>query len=166
MKKDATTDIIWAVILCCGAIALLLFSYKSQEADIYRSFGDMFWPRALLLILLLLSACMLGIALYSRPVKGNIDNVDRWKYPKTLILVFFACFGYFLLMDVIGFVLCTLLYLGVMLVILGIRNKARITIFSVTTVAIFWLVFTQILKVPLPRGAGIFRQISILLFHY
>jgi putative tricarboxylic transport membrane protein len=166
MKKDATADIIWAVILCCGAIGLLLFSYKPQEASLYSNLGGMFWPRILLWSILLISSLMLVIALHSRPVKGDRNNADRWKYPKTLILVFLACFGYFLLLDVIGFVLSTLLYLGIMLVILGVQNKAKITIYPVIAVAIYWFLFVQILKVPLPRGVGIFREISILLFHY
>ena len=166
MKKDATTDIIWAVILCCGAIGLLLFSYKPQEASLYSTLGGMFWPRILLWSILLISTLMLVIALRSRPVKKEGASTGPWKYPKTLILVFLACFGYFLLLDVVGFMLCTLLYLGVMLIILGIKNKAQIIIYPVFAVAIYWFLFVQILKVPLPRGIGIFREISILLFHY
>jgi putative tricarboxylic transport membrane protein len=170
MKKHAAADSIWAVVLGGVSIALLLFSYRPQASSPYTSLGGMFWPRILLWGILLLSACLLGITCFLRrlattAVEGA-EGVGRGKYPKTVVYVFFACFGYFLLLDMIGFIFATLLFLCAMLLILGIRSKRKVAIFSITTVAIFWLVFVKLLLVPLPRGSGIFREISVLLFRY
>ena len=166
MKNGATADAVWAVILCCSSIALLWFSYRPQESSLYTSLGGMFWPRILLWGILIFSVCLLGMPWLSIRFAQKIKSEQIKRNSKKGFYVFLACLMYFLLLGLIGFIFSTMLFLYSMAVILGIQGQKKVVIYSFTTVAIFWIVFIQMIHVPLPRGSGVFREISLMLFRY
>ena len=71
---------------------------------------------------------------------------------------------YIMVMDVIGFVLSTLLYLPIAGWFIGYRKPLRLTIYAAAVTATFTAVFGVLFLVPLPRGIGQLRELSYLIY--
>ena len=68
------------------------------------------------------------------------------------------------LLEVIGFTLDTLLYLPVAALAIGYRKKINIALFTVIMTAVIILAFGKLFFVPLPRGLGLLRELSFILY--
>ncbi|WP_263772225.1 tripartite tricarboxylate transporter TctB family protein [Propionivibrio soli] len=90
----------------------------------------------------------------------NLRSVDgRMVFINVLVLA-----AYVGLLDVIGFVLATLIYLVVAPLSMGYRKPAALAVFSGVTTAVMVVVFGILFYVPLPRGAELFRDLSYLIY--
>lgn len=90
----------------------------------------------------------------------NLRSVDgRMVFINVLVLA-----AYVGLLDVIGFVLATLIYLVVAPLSMGYRKPAALAFFSGVTTAVMVVVFGILFYVPLPRGAELFRDLSYLIY--
>lgn len=78
--------------------------------------------------------------------------------------VFFAVIAitaaYIGLLDVIGFMVLTPVYLTTMFWVLGYRDLVRGPITAVVATAVLIILFQQIMLIPLPRGVSVFRELS------
>jgi putative tricarboxylic transport membrane protein len=71
---------------------------------------------------------------------------------------------YVLLLNILGFIISSLLFLYVISLLLGQKNQLNSIIFAVITTGVFVVLFSVLLSIPLPRGLGIFRQLSLLFY--
>lgn len=71
---------------------------------------------------------------------------------------------YVILLNLIGFIISTVLFLFGITFLLGQKKKVNAAIFAIVTTTVFVLLFTSLLEIPLPRGIGIFRQFSLLFY--
>ena len=69
-------------------------------------------------------------------------------------------FVYLYLIRFMGFISSTLVFSFFYLVLLKERRPLLLAIAPLALVAVIYLIFTQLLVVPLPRGVGIFHSIS------
>ena len=69
-----------------------------------------------------------------------------------------------MVLDVIGFVLSTLLYLLTAGWSIGYRQPFRLAIFAIAVTAVLTAVFGILFIVPLPRGIGQLRELSYLIY--
>lgn len=157
------TDIFWGFAIGCGTAALLWVAYQPQERSFYTSLGAMFWPRIVLWGLLLLSVLLVGMGWYHhiRPVAAPQPERRLSHLRQPLVLAVTGS-AYFASLNFLGFLLATLVFTAASVAILGRRAWLEITVFSVTVTGIVWLVFIKVLNVPLPKGVGIFHQLSLL----
>ena len=72
--------------------------------------------------------------------------------------------AYLLLMDIIGFALSTLLFLFGSTRGLGYKNTIVLSLFSLVLTGILVVTFGKFFFVPLPRGIGIFRELSYFIY--
>jgi magnesium-transporting ATPase (P-type) len=72
--------------------------------------------------------------------------------------------AYIGLIDVIGFILSTLIYLVACPLSIGYRKAGVLTIFSVVATTILVVVFGVFFFVPLPRGINFFREFSYMIY--
>jgi hypothetical protein len=87
--------------------------------------------------------------------KGEKKPIGLFKdvnYLKTLGLVVLTSAGYIALMKPLGFVLSTVVYLFLQLIILKSTNKIMIIGLPIILTVVVFLIFRQVLGVPLPRG--------------
>ena len=158
------------VVFSCYFLYLTTtFPYpKRLEGELYADF----WPKVVLVGLLLnsLFLLILSIAEKIKTYRGFLseNNVKSLNEKKTnfhkLVLVMLMTALYVYLLKIFGFAVLTLIFLFFFLYIMGLRKRILIIIlpFAITVCTI--LVFTGVMRVVLPRGIGIFRQISILLY--
>lgn len=90
----------------------------------------------------------------------NLRSIDgRMVFINVLVLA-----AYVGLLDVIGFVLSTLIYLVVAPLSMGYRKPVLLAVFSGVTTAVMTVVFGMVFYVPLPRGVEFFRDMSYLIY--
>jgi len=90
----------------------------------------------------------------------NLRSIDgRMVFINVLVLA-----AYVGLLDVIGFVLATLIYLVVAPLSMGYRKPVLIAVFASVTTAVMTVVFGIVFYVPLPRGVEFFRDLSYLIY--
>jgi hypothetical protein len=54
--------------------------------------------------------------------------------------------------------------MAIFMYVTGFRKKIMIAVVSLGTITVFLLLFVKITFIPLPRGYGIFRSISYLIY--
>lgn len=90
----------------------------------------------------------------------NLRSIDgRMVFINVVVLA-----AYVGLLDVIGFVLATLIYLVAAPLSMGYRKPVVLAIFSSVTTAVMTVVFGIVFYVPLPRGVELFRDLSYLIY--
>ncbi|PKL09409.1 MAG: hypothetical protein CVV51_03935 [Spirochaetae bacterium HGW-Spirochaetae-7] len=68
------------------------------------------------------------------------------------------------IMNFVGFIVATLVFTILSALVMGYRKYGKLALFAViSTLALFGL-FGKVFFVPLPRGIGIFRELSYLLY--
>jgi len=83
---------------------------------------------------------------------------------KAVALSAIALALYLGLMNVVGFIVATLIFTILSALVMGYRKYGKLALFAViSTVALFGL-FGKVFYVPLPRGIGFFRELSYLLY--
>ena len=97
-----------------------------------------------------------GLVLIANTVRGR-GTVDAPKWPPSagwvrVALMLAALFGCFLLLDLLGFLVVTTLFMAVMIFCLGERSwKMLATVPPLCAIALY-AVFAVWLRVPLPKG--------------
>lgn len=71
---------------------------------------------------------------------------------------------YLVLMNYIGFMISTPLFLFSSTKLMGYKKNLALILYTVTVSVILVVVFGKIFYVPLPRGIGIFREASYLIY--
>ena len=90
----------------------------------------------------------------------NLKSVEG----KVLALNIVILSAYLLLMDIIGFALSTLLFLFGSARGLGYKKTVVLSLFSLLLTGILVVTFGKFFFVPLPRGIGIFRELSYFIY--
>ncbi|MCX5838644.1 MAG: tripartite tricarboxylate transporter TctB family protein [Deltaproteobacteria bacterium] len=72
--------------------------------------------------------------------------------------------AYLLLMDIIGFALSTLLFLFGSARGMGYKKTVVLSLFSLLLTVILVVTFGKLFFVPLPRGIGVFRELSYFIY--
>ncbi len=115
--------------------------------------GPGFFPLLVGIVLVTLS-----LPLFIRSVKekesppGGEEPFPRGKDLNRVMAVGSAVTGFALLLNPLGYGVCSAALMGVILKILGMRNWPKIAIISILTAAISFYLFVSVLDVPLPRG--------------
>lgn len=159
-------------ITICGVIffaSLYLYtiaaSYKGHE--IYGKLGPGFWPKFILIAMMILSLLVAVDAFRARKKSAGEKQSDavtsagsRIRFFSALILII----AYLILINIIGFVALTPFFLIAFMILLGEKSWLWMIILSVGMTILIILAFTQAMYVPLPRGVGIFHDFSVLFY--
>jgi putative tricarboxylic transport membrane protein len=145
MKK---ADIIAVVIVI--PICLYVF-YESSKWPVPALLGRPFViPRGVAAFLLVAAGILLYRALKGQafPLESPLVGADLRRVSLTAVLTF----GYLPLMERIGFVGTTFLYMLLFAWVLGERRKPRLILFAIIVPLVVFTLFSTALHVPLPRG--------------
>jgi putative tricarboxylic transport membrane protein len=146
-------------------VASCYLYYEATQLKVFRAYkevGPDFWPKIILICLIALSAALtVSHVINWRKSHGQVsEREEGWK--RVLIAVLLAV-GYVYFLKPLGFIIASPLFiLGMMLLILPERKKIiPVTILGI--MVMIYIIFSKLLFVPLPKGFGIFHDISIFL---
>ena len=90
----------------------------------------------------------------------DLGSLDGRSLAVNVVLLF----AYIMVLDVIGFILSTLLYLPIAGWSIGYQRPLSLALYTVAVTAVLTGVFGILFLVPLPRGAGPLRELSYMIF--
>lgn len=171
-------EIVVATVLLLGFLYLRVQLVEHVRGRRGAAYLDPdFWPGWLLNVGIVLALVYLVLAVIRarrqdpdppaaprRPVEDADEDhhhdVALSGNPVALAIGFLLLFGYIWGMTRIGFVPVTLLFAATFLFFVGERRWYVITGVPVVLLALMLYVFTRLLVVPLPRGRGVFVELS------
>ncbi len=144
MKVKKFFDLYLPTILLFGLGAYFLTDTKDITPD------ALIYPRALAILMIVLAAVSFIVALlsYRRETARSDDDKDF----KKLALAVTATVAYCGLMPFLGFVTSSFLFCFGLICALGYSRRGVALVVSGTLVALIWLGFRVLLKVPVPKG--------------
>jgi hypothetical protein len=145
---------------------LLWLTYRPHEASLSGSLDTMYWPRVVLWALLFSSVALVAThwghkAEPARMASGNRADKGPDRFPTATLL---CCAAYFTAIALLGFLISTLLFCAAFAIVLGYRDWKRLALFSCGVTVLMWLLVIKLMHVLLPRGMGIFRDVSLLFY--
>jgi putative tricarboxylic transport membrane protein len=157
----------YAVVLLVSVYFYVLagrFGFVAKAGNL----GPDFWPK--LLLGLTMAVCLYEIvktALFHHG-KAQEDDAGEEKagaqkqYPGLLIIGTLMTVAYVYFVNIMGFILCTFLYLAFFMFVGRYRKVWVIAANSVIGTALFVVIFMKVVYVSLPLGQGPFQQFSLL----
>ncbi|MCM3759535.1 tripartite tricarboxylate transporter TctB family protein [Alkalihalobacillus oceani] len=157
--------------------SIFFFIYTLQiPASSSTSIGPEFWPRVVLISLAIMGIVLLIKSLreMKRPaiVEESISETEKVEeefeveevHKSRYLIIILALFVYILSLSFIGFVPTTPFMLIGIALIIGMRKWYSMALTGVLGTACFIYLFANTLNIPLPRGVGIFRELSYFLY--
>lgn len=155
-KNKDKGEIIIPIIMIILSIYLYTQTYSFKYTD-YQQANPQMWPRGVLVLLILISTILIG--------KVLLKGID-WKpkpsinYKKSISIIIFL-FLYIFLMQFCGYLISTLIFIFCALILFGNRNILQLIIVPLLIVTLIFLIFNYLLYIPLPKGIGFFRSITL-----
>ena len=157
------SDLIFGVIIGCVAGFLLWHAYQLPDMALFSGVGvEMLWPQTVLWGLIFLSLILFGRSLRNvtrAAAEPNLHgDIRQFSGPLVITIVGTA---FFALLDILGFMVAVPLFTTTLLVALRRRRWLEVCGVTVTLTAVLWLVFINLLNIPLPLGKGVFQHIGV-----
>jgi len=151
--KEKNRDIISSLILIALSVFGLYLTFDIPEPFREYDLGAAFLPRLALGLIGALAALKIVVALIeNRAEEGNAFHTGQLlRGGATIVLVGLYCFCY----KPLGFLLDTLIYLFLQILILTPREKRsiwKIVLIDVAATVVIYLIFKQGFSVRLPQG--------------
>lgn len=161
-------DIIFSVILIIGAIYLYVYiggaSGATAGLENLTDLGAAFWPRVILILLLILSVVNLVQGLKKMKAEGTgiTEGISVAAFLKSklfigMVLVSIAAF----VLPMVGFLPTCFVFLIAYGLLLGDKKYARLVIAALLITIVIYVVFQGALDIFLPRGKGVFRTFAL-----
>ena len=167
-------DMLFTAMVFIGTVYLWLVADKFPTFARSRNVDSAFWPKIVLACMGILSVVILYeniVALRIQRSKkqavasaGERDAAAaavRWK---RMILMGVLCVAYYWGLSLMGFVLSTIGFMWLAMAIIGGAKKVTAILFPIVFTGLLVAVFVKVLELSLPRGIGIFHELSLLLY--
>lgn len=151
------------IIFCAASGINLLLS--SSDMMSYDPMGPVAWPMILcVLLLVLLSANVWRILQKSKSAGESLaEKCDiKQLLSGRLLTGIGIMLLYGILLDKIGFLFSTPLFIFAYMTVLGQKKISVKVITAAAATIVLYLLFNGLLQVPLPRGYGIFRSVALM----
>ena len=136
-----------------------------------------FWPGMALALLFVCSLIefirLLRQTKEERKTKEMIDRKKKQALQEAMgeadnrtLLIFggVIVFFYIIVVHYVGFLITTPVFMAAYLYVTGYRNKVMLVAAPLLATAVFLLLFVVATYIPLPRGIGVFKEISVLIY--
>jgi len=151
-----------AMIALCVYLFYLTTEFRESMAQI--------WPRIIIIIIIVTNTILLVINFINIKGKKHKENIsinnkkNNNVYSKRFIVAVFFTVLYIYLIQYLGVVFFTPIFMVFFMYFMGLRKKIILVIVSIVFTLFLVIAFTKIMTVILPRGQGIFRVISRLIY--
>lgn len=155
------------ILIFLAAIYLYFLTDKLEAFSPPGQLGPAFWPKVSLM--LLMAGCLIkaGELFRERKQKIVLEEKASLLPPVNLRrliimvgLVIFSVIG----MDLLGFLLANFLFLIFFMAVTGVKKKSSLLFISLFGTILLLYLFVKIVYLPLPRGQGIFNDLTIYLY--
>ena len=157
-------ELIFNSILFCLSLFLYYVAGTFKKFASYAKLGPEFWPRGILLLMILLTGVLLikNITSLLKPQSAPVAEKSsressRYRFVLVVVLSFAYAFG----MGLLGFILSTFVFQLIFLYLLKIKRFLSIVLVSLLNTAMLYVLFILVLNMLLPAGMGIFRTFSL-----
>ncbi len=147
-------------------IALFMIGYffLASQFNVTTVTGDVVgaggYPKVLAILGLIL-LLLISVNVIKNKEKVRIPMLDiKSKDGKAVLLNVLMLTGYLVLMNIIGFLISTPLYLFGSTRLMGYKKYVPLLIYTAILSTVLVVIFGKVFYVPLPRGIGIFRELS------
>ncbi|HEX3099123.1 MAG TPA: tripartite tricarboxylate transporter TctB family protein [Usitatibacter sp.] len=156
-----------AILPYAGLLAAAAYLYHDAgsfaAAAKVGQLGPDFWPRAVLVLLMIVCAIEIGRHALSAAVAPAAEAAaadEGPRFPRLLAAGMLITALYVPGMDYLGFFLATVAYLAAFMVVGRYRRWGVIATTSIVGSLAFVYVFMKVVYVSLPLGVGPFREVS------
>ena len=158
-------ETIMSLLIFVGSIFMYYKATQLRQMEAYQDVGPDFWPKLILIGLILISG-YLSVSNITKQLKwkesANVSQKNDEGWLRISITVFIII-GYIFLLKPMGFISASPLFIIAMMVLIRPDQKKTIPAGVVGIMAIIYILFGRLLLIPLPKGQGFFRSISIYL---
>lgn len=155
--KKCKDLILGAFMLALSAFYLYFAQQIKTKPKLTPSYAsDRIMPTILGILLAILSIILIfqGIKKLKAPEEGEVKKMDRAD-AMAVVYTFAIIIGYIILMPIAGFILSTIIYLILQMIVLAPPDKRNYALFAIVSVVFTILVFVAFrmgLQQLLPRG--------------
>lgn len=136
------------------ALILLVYSLVNHYSTkgLQWSLSPYLFPLLVSVFIIIISVSLFseGIKDVKSKVKGTEDKVEGKVHWDKVLFTIFISIVYYIAMDLIGFIISTILFLVILFIYLGEKRKWLIALIAVSTTAIIYFMFGVLLHVMLP----------------
>jgi putative tricarboxylic transport membrane protein len=161
------TDAAAAAAIFAASIWLWIVADGFPAMPRYAGVDTDFWPKIVFGTIAVLSGILLVQKTLALRVgaEGGTDRAGGFDKAVLIRLVVTGglILGYFFALQPVGFVVSTMVFLWAASFVIPYDNLRAKLIFAPVFTGILLLLFTRVLSLPLPRGRGIFNDLSLLL---
>lgn len=167
-------DLLFTAAVFIGTVYLWLVADKFPAFAKYRNVDSAFWPKIILVCMGILSV----VILYENIVALRIQRIKKraaapageagvaaaavdWK---KMVFMGVLCIAYYWGLSLMGFVVSTIVYMWLAMAIIGGARRITAIVFPIAFTGLLVAVFVKVLELSLPRGIGIFHELSLLLY--
>lgn len=132
--------------------SVIVFLYADQYSmERLSQYGPDFFPKALAVIMLCFSVKLIVDASVRGKFQKDMETIDRKGFIRSAITLGIAIV-YLLTMQLLGFLISTILFLYVLMTYIGHKGKLVRLLASVGVSLVVFGIFVLFLKIPLPEG--------------
>jgi putative tricarboxylic transport membrane protein len=146
--------------------ALYFYILAGRIEEIPGQLGPAFWPKAILILLMVSCGIKALEILFSRSpdsAQGGGDLPPAVDYPKLGILIALVI-GVVAAMSTLGFLLSNLLFLILFLRVTGVRKISSLLLTSTLGTVFLLYLFVKVVYLPLPKGSWFFDDLTIFIY--
>jgi len=160
-KRTVIEALAWII----GAGIFWYLSTAFNEPLPNYKLGPVFWPRVVLVLIVISAVVLLVSALLYEPDKvatGEtvVEKLSSHKERVRMALIFSVPVLYVYGMHKLGFLLITPFFLIIYMYIFGVRKVKTLLLVGLGVYAFLVLVFVKLIFTPLPQGVGVFYTIN------
>ena len=148
------------------SIYLLVETGKIRSVGMQSAGGASFWPRIILLIIIIATVVLLARLIHKKAITRKafrtaitLDQSQRKTFMRVsiamVVTILYAAF-----MNLIGFLIISLMSQLLILFILGTRRWVTLITTPLWLTASLYILFIRVIHIPLPRGVGLFYEFS------
>jgi hypothetical protein len=164
-------DLVFTTVVLIGTVYLWQVADSFPTFAKYRNVDSAFWPKIILVCMGILSfvilfeniaALRLQIGKERSSAADSRGTADvNWR---KMILMGLLCVAYYFALHLIGFVLATIVFMWLAMAVIGGAKKIMMAVFPLIFTIVLAVVFVKFLELSLPRGMGIFHELSLFLY--
>jgi putative tricarboxylic transport membrane protein len=159
-------DLKGPLLIFLVALYFYFLSGKIETVPMPGQLGPAFWPKVILVLLMISCGIKAGEIFFSRrkaPEEEGEPAAPEANFKKLAILIALVI-GVVVAMDRIGFLLANFLFLILFLRVTGVRKKFPLILISVLGTVLLLFLFVKVVYLPLPKGAWFFDDVTIYLY--
>ncbi len=159
-------EFVLELFMLIASVFLLVETGKFRSVGIQAVGAAALWPRIILLVIIISTMVLLVRLILRKAItqKAFLNAITLNKSQRKTVIrisaVMGLCILYASFMNVLGFLVMSLVSQTLILLVLGIRRWGTLVATPLWLTASLYVLFIRIIHIPLPRGVSLFSEFS------